>query len=121
MTNSFSAFNIRFVPRSQNFDADLLANTASRRITPEGFSPQTFSIELMYRLSIPDNVTNWKMFDDHHQILEFLSTQNTFEGMAIDEADHEKSLSDPSNIIPKSVISLDKFSYLQDKFRQTIN
>ena len=64
MTNYFLAFNIKSVPRSQNFDADLLANTASRLIPPEGLSPQTFSIELMYRPSIPDNVTNWKLFDD---------------------------------------------------------
>ena len=41
--------------------------------------------------------------------------------MAIDEVDHENSLSDPSNIIPKSVISLEKFYNLQDKFRQTTN
>ena len=106
MTSSFSAFNIRSVPRSQNFDADLLANTASRLIPPEGLSPQTFSIELMYRPSILDNVINWKLFDDDHQILGFLSAQNTFVGMAIDEADHEKSLYDASTIIPKSVISL---------------
>ena len=57
---------------------------------------------------------SWKVFDDDHQILHFLSAQNNFEGMAIDEADHEKSLSDPSNIIPKSVISLEKFYDLQD-------
>ena len=29
--------------------------------------------------------------------------------MAIDEADHEKFLSNPSNIIPKFVISLENF------------
>ena len=121
MANSFLAFNIKSVPRSQNFDIDLLANTASRLILPKGLSPQNFSIELMYRPSIPENVTSWKVFDDDHQIFDFLSAQNTFEGMAIDEADHEKFLSGPSNIIPKSVISLEKFYDLQDKFRQTIN
>ena len=36
MTNPFSAFNIGSVPRSQNFDADLLANTASILIPLEG-------------------------------------------------------------------------------------
>ena len=41
--------------------------------------------------------------------------------MAINEVDHEKSLSDPSNIIPKSVISMENFYDLQYKFRQTIN
>ena len=117
MTSSFPAFNIRFVPRSQNFDPDLLGNTTSRLIPPEGLSPQNFSIELIYRPSIPDSVTNWKVFDDDQQILDFLLSRNTFESMAIDEADHEKSLSDPSNIIPKSIISLEKFCDLQDKFR----
>ena len=121
MTNSFSTFNIKYVPRSQNFDIDLLANTTSRLIPPEGLYPQTFSIELKYRPSIPDNVTSWKVFDDDRQILDFLSAQTTFEGMAIDEADHEKSLSDPSNIIPKSIISLENFYDLQDKFKQTTN
>ena len=121
MTSSFSTFNIRSIPRSQNFDIDLLANTASRLTPPEGLSPQTFSIKLMYRPSIPNNVSNWKVFDDDHQILDFLSAQNTFEGMAIDEVDHEKSLYDPSNIIPKFVINLENFYDLQDKFRQTTN
>ena len=121
MTNSFSTFNIKYVPRSQNFDVDLLANTTSRLIPHEGLSPQTFSIELMYRPSITDNVMSWKLFDDDHQILDFLLAQNTFEGMVIDEVDHEKSLFDPSNIIPKSVISLEKFYDLRDKFRQTTN
>ena len=41
--------------------------------------------------------------------------------MAINETDHEKSMSDPSNIIPKSIIILEKFYDLQDKFRQPTN
>ena len=42
LTNSFLAFNIKSVPRSQNFDVGLLANTASRLIPPEDLSPQKF-------------------------------------------------------------------------------
>ena len=61
------------------------------------------------------------MFDDDQQIPYFLSSQDTFEGMAIDETDHEKSLYEPSNIIPMSAISLEFFYNLQDKFKQTIN
>ena len=75
----------------------------------------------MYRPSILDNVTNWKVFDDDQQILDFLSSQDTFKGMTIDEARHDKSLSDRSNIIPKSVINLEKFYDLQDKFKRTTN
>ena len=75
----------------------------------------------MYRPSIPNNVTNWKVFDDDQQIVDFLSSQDTLERVDIGEADHEKYLSDPSNIIPKFVISLEKFYDLQYKFRQTTN
>ena len=44
LTNSFLAFNIKLVPRSQNFDADILANTASRLIPPEGLYFDTFQL-----------------------------------------------------------------------------
>ena len=109
MTNSFQSFNIKSISRSQNFDDDLLANTTSRLMPPEGLSPKNFSIELMYRPSIPDNVTNWKIFDDDVPIIDFLTAQDTFKDFYIDEFKHEKSLSDnifPSNLIPKSVLNL---------------
>ena len=64
MTSSFQTFNIKSLPRSQNFDAELLANNASRPIPPEALAPDTFSIELLYRPSILDNITSWKIFDD---------------------------------------------------------
>ena len=104
MTSSFKDFNIQSVPRSQNFNVDLLANNASRLIPPEDMSPDTFSIELMHRSSILDNVTSWKIFDDDIQILDFVKTQDTFKGLAIDEVEHDKSLSNhnfPSNMIYK--------------------
>ena len=74
LTNCFLAFNIKSVPRSQTFDVDLLANNASRLIPLEGLSPEMFSIELMYRQSILNNVMNWKVFKEDKQILEFLSS-----------------------------------------------
>ena len=89
LTNSFKAFNIKSVPRSQNFDVDLLADTASRLIRPESLSPNTFSIELMFIPSIPDNVTSWKVFDDDQQIIDFLTAEDTFKDLVIDEDDHE--------------------------------
>ena len=69
--------------------------------------------------SISDNVMNWKVFDDDQQILDFLSSQDTFQGMSIDEAKHDKSLSSLCNIIPKSVINLEIFYDLQGKFKRT--
>ena len=87
-------------------------------------SPDTFSIELMYRHCIPDNVTSWKVFDDDVQILDFLTAKHTFKDLAIDETEHDKSLSDlnfPSNLIPKLVINIEKYYDLQDKFKVNPN
>ena len=41
--------------------------------------------------------------------------------MTIDEAEHDKSFSDLSNIIPKWVINLEKFYDLKDNFKQNTN
>ena len=60
---SFEAFNINSIPRYLNQEADLLANVASRLIPSEGMLANSFSVELLFRPSIPDNVVNWRIFD----------------------------------------------------------
>jgi hypothetical protein len=55
---SFAAFNISSVPHSLNCDVDLLANVASRLVPSNGLMPDTFSVEILYMPSIPDNITN---------------------------------------------------------------
>eukprot|EP00253_Pinus_taeda_P030123 PITA_30123 len=55
----FLEFNISPIPRSQNVAADLLANVASKLLPSKDYSPDRFSVELIFRPSIPDNVTNW--------------------------------------------------------------
>jgi hypothetical protein len=62
--NKFSAFNINSIPRLNNAEADLLANVASKLLLAEGLSPNAFSVELLFRPSILDNITNWRVFDD---------------------------------------------------------
>jgi ribonuclease HI len=71
---SFDAFNISLVPRSFNFDVDLLANVASRLIPSKNLLPNTFFMEFLYRPSIPDNVTNWRVFDDDKKIIEIVKS-----------------------------------------------
>ena len=56
--NHFEAFNINFVPRSQNFDADLLDNVASRLNPTKQFARDAFSVELICIASIHYNFTN---------------------------------------------------------------
>ena len=59
LISQFLAFNISPVPRSQNAAADLLANVASKLLSSEDYCPDRFSVELIFRPLIPDNVTNW--------------------------------------------------------------
>jgi hypothetical protein len=102
----------------------------------EGFSPNSFSVELIFRPSIPDNVTNWRVFDDDQQIIHFLHMEDTFQDAIIDEITHDENLLDFSvipdsrsiessselvNSIPKSVIRLEFFYDLHDKFKGVVN
>ena len=88
----FLAFNINFVPRLSNSEVDLLENVASKLLPIEGLSPNAFSIELLFMLSIPDNITNWRVFDDDQQIINFLHMEDTFQDAVIDEDTHDESL-----------------------------
>jgi hypothetical protein len=87
-----NAFNISHVPRSLNYDAYLLANVASRLIPSEGIMPDTFSVELLYKPSVPDNVTNWRVFDDDQQIISFLHLEGNFKDSVIDEGQHDQDV-----------------------------
>jgi ribonuclease HI len=64
LMNNFSAFNINYIPRLNNSEVDLLANVAYKLFPAEGLSPNSFSVELLFKPSIPDNITNWRIFDD---------------------------------------------------------
>jgi hypothetical protein len=62
--HKFSAFNIKSIPRLNNYEADLLANVASKLFPAEGLSPNAFLIELLFKTSVPNNITNCRVFDD---------------------------------------------------------
>jgi hypothetical protein len=131
-----SAFNINSIPRLSNSEVDLLANVAYKLLPTEGISPNVFSIELLFRPSILDNITNWRVFDDDQQIINFLHMVDTFQGTIIDEGTHDenlcnfivisdprspKSTSDLVKYIPKYFVRLEKFYDLHDKFRGSVN
>ena len=86
---------------------------------------------MIFRPSIPDNIFNWRVFDNDVQVLNFLMNDDTFKDSAIDEVTHDENLWDFSVIndfcsiekdfekvkpIPNSVLILEKFFDLQDKF-----
>jgi hypothetical protein len=90
--HNFLAFNINSIPRLSNFEADLLANITSKLFPAEGLSANLFSVELLFRPSILDNFTNWRVFDDEQQIISFLHMEDTFQGAIIDEGTHDENL-----------------------------
>jgi hypothetical protein len=85
---------------------------------------------------IPDNITNWQVFYDDQQIINFLHMEDTFQDDVIDESTHNENLhdflvisnphsmeisSDLVNSIPKSVVRLENFYDLHDNFRGVVN
>jgi ribonuclease HI len=136
LMNKFSAFNINSIPRLNNDEADLLANVASKLLPAEGLSPNAFFVELLFRPSIPDNITSWRVFDNDQKIINFLHMEETFQGVVIDEQMHDdnlhdftvipnrkypEALSDMVNFIPKFVVRLEKFYDFKYKFKKMVN
>ena len=104
--NKFYAFNINSIPRLNNVEADLLANVASKLLPAEGLSPDAFSVELLFRPSVPNNITNWRVFDDDQQIINFLHMEETFQGAVIDEHTHDENLRDFTVIPIRELLNL---------------
>jgi hypothetical protein len=101
-----------------------------------GLSPNAFSIKLLFRPSIPDNITNWGVFDDDQKIINFLHMEDTFQDAIVNESTHDENLQDftvifdprspesPSELvksIPKFVVILEKFYDLYENFRGVFN
>ena len=111
------------------FEVDMLANATSNLFPSDDFSHNKFSVELIYRPSIPDNITNWRVFEDDEQIINFLHSQDTFKGLVIDDEQHESLLQDSaseekpehSNTMPKNIVRLEKLFDLQEKLRRPTN
>ena len=87
MDNFFLAFNITFVHRDLNQQADSLAFVASNFKTSM-FPNLKFQIEVRHRPSIPDNIKHWQVFKDDEEVQRFMKTIEEFSNISIDQ-DHE--------------------------------
>ena len=72
------------IPKLKNAVADLLSSSATRLVP----SNNRCSIELLFRPSVLDMITNLWVFDDDQQILECLMNDETFKGAIIDDEEH---------------------------------
>eukprot|EP00253_Pinus_taeda_P034960 PITA_34960 len=123
LTFHFLAFNISSIPRSQNSAADLLANVASKLLPAEDYSPDRFSVELLFRPSIPDNVTNWRVFNHDEDILQFLTFEKSYDNQIIEEDEHDIQMRNKheENSIPKHVVKLEDLYDIKERFKPVSN
>ena len=46
-------------------------------------------MELLYKPSVPNNISNWKVFEGDEQIIKFLTNQDNFKDLAIDDEEFQ--------------------------------
>ena len=77
-------------------------------------------VELLFRPSVPDMITNLRVLDDNQQIIECLTNDEVFKGAIIDDEEHQAELK-YDNFIPKGVRTLERMFNLNEKFRRPTN
>jgi hypothetical protein len=86
--NFFLEFNITFVHKDLNQQADSLTFAVSNFKTPM-FPNLKFQIEVIHRPSIPDNIKHWQVFKDDEEIQRFMKTIEDFSNILIDQDDED--------------------------------
>ena len=84
LLEEFDEYIISLIPREQNSIANSLASSASLfkiLIYPK----KEYQIQVKHRPSILDNVKNWQVFEDNHQIKRFLENEEEFINTQTDE------------------------------------
>lgn len=77
LISSFPTFNIKFVPRINN----VAKNTLASEMTKLSLFVYGFFIEIIYKPSIPDTITNLHDFNDDQCILHFMVNDDIFKDM----------------------------------------
>ena len=94
MINNFQELNIIGIPLYKNVLVDCLATTTLRLAPLEDYEASGFSIELLYKPSIPYNITNWRVFEGDEKIILFLTNKENFKDLAIDDEVFQKILTE---------------------------
>ncbi|XP_057873926.2 uncharacterized protein LOC131079900 [Cryptomeria japonica] len=125
LLESFDAINIRSVGRVDNQIANTLAQAASSLEPLTIGNMDHLSIELSLNPLIPNNITNFQVFEDNGQIQESLTSLDIFIAQMIDEEeikeeaelDDDRVLNLKKNFIPKGMIQLE-IMYDQDQINE---
>jgi ribonuclease HI len=91
LMESFSSFNISFIPRDKNHKEDSLALAASLSNPDDTQRKMSFQVERAFRPSVPDNIEYLQVFENDEQLEFFLLNDDD------DEDDH-------SSVVPKDCL-----------------
>lgn len=84
MLEKLQAYSFTIKTRDQKSIAVSLALSASLFIVPM-HSSEKYEVEVCHRLVIPDNITNWKVFEDDQQVKNFIEIEEEFESTQMDQ------------------------------------
>jgi hypothetical protein len=72
LMESFSSFNMAFIPRDKNHNVNSLALVASLSNPYDVLRRKNFQVERAFRPSVPDNIEYLQVFDNDEQLENFL-------------------------------------------------
>jgi ribonuclease HI len=122
LRDSFSIFDISYIPKAMNHLVDSLSVSASMFIPP--MPPRLkYEIQFKYRPSLPNNVKHWKVFEDDDELCRFHQVVDEFFDMHIDQENQNVEESKnpklkrkmgqhdivqlPNNYIPRGLVPLE--------------
>ena len=82
LMKGFKECQYTVIPKSDNSEFDALAVLASMLQVPEN-PKEHFQVEVRYKLSIPENVEHWPVFEDDEHINRFIQMSRAFENIKI--------------------------------------
>jgi hypothetical protein len=125
----FEAFNILAICRAKKIHVDSLATAASRMSPREDYEASQITVEFLYKPSVPNNISNWKLFGGDEQIINFLTNQDNFKDLAIDDEvfQEQSTETEPhinqlinkskSHMILKVIANLENLFDLKEQFK----
>ncbi|KAH9323803.1 hypothetical protein KI387_018442, partial [Taxus chinensis] len=112
--------------------ADSLAVSASLMLSHPGLKTSKYTIEVVFRPSVPDNSQHWQVFNDDNQLIAFLEKAENFKELHFegststcresvtnqgDESEGNDGIRQlKGNKIPKGLVSLERLFDRHDRF-----
>jgi len=125
----FDVFNITMIPRENNTLSNSLATVASRMSPLEDYDASWFTVEPLYKPLVLKNISNWKVFESDEQIINFLTNQDNFKYLAIEDEEFQEKTTETNpqagqdvgklkaHTIPRGIDNIESLFDLKDRFK----